>query len=78
VGLAAVSAVALSGAAAVPEHWVPDADRTHCKGCSREFGVLTRRHHCRGCGEVMCHHCAPHRPAGERACKSCSAAAGPA
>ena len=41
------------------EHWVPDSERTTCSGCLVEFALLTRRHHCRGCGEVFCHSCAP-------------------
>ncbi|XP_037910014.1 RUN and FYVE domain-containing protein 2 isoform X3 [Hermetia illucens] len=37
--------------------WIPDKDATHCKGCSREFSMTRRKHHCRNCGEVFCHNC---------------------
>jgi len=40
--------------------WVPDEKRRACIGCGAEFGMLlTRRHHCRGCGEVFCSDCSP-------------------
>jgi hypothetical protein len=61
------------------EHWVPDSERTTCSGCLVEFALLTRRHHCRGCGEVFCHSCAP-RSTGRltsgkrlRTCRNCAA-----
>jgi FYVE/RhoGEF/PH domain-containing protein 5/6 len=30
---------------------VPDERVTMCQGCSAEFTLTYRRHHCRGCGE---------------------------
>ena len=29
--------------------------------CNEEFGILTRRHHCRRCGWVVCASCSEHR-----------------
>lgn len=37
--------------------WVPDEDAPTCTGCKVEFGVFTRRHHCRACGKVFCAVC---------------------
>jgi len=39
--------------------WVSDKDRSHCtnKQCGAKFSVSTRRHHCRGCGDVFCNKC---------------------
>src|SRR3989338_1266398 len=38
-------------------YWVLDDYRPKCVGCSTEFGVFTRRHHCRGWGEIFCARC---------------------
>ncbi|KAI9201966.1 uncharacterized protein BJ171DRAFT_193529 [Polychytrium aggregatum] len=37
-------------------HWVPDSDVSSCQmsGCDKSFGVWTRKHHCRRCGNVFC------------------------
>ncbi|TPX30636.1 hypothetical protein SmJEL517_g05843 [Synchytrium microbalum] len=35
-------------------HWKPDSEAKSCSQCSRAFGTLTRRHHCRSCGDVFC------------------------
>ncbi|BFZ10752.1 hypothetical protein BsWGS_13791 [Bradybaena similaris] len=37
--------------------WVPDSEVPACLNCSRSFGLLTRRHHCRLCGGIMCDRC---------------------
>lgn len=37
--------------------WTPDAMTTKCKGCSREFSLTRRKHHCRHCGEIFCKTC---------------------
>lgn len=41
------------------DHWVPDGAVTRCHGgaCGAEFTLVTRRHHCRCCGNVYCHRC---------------------
>ncbi|KAK6634723.1 hypothetical protein RUM43_012125 [Polyplax serrata] len=37
--------------------WVPDSKVTMCQICTAEFTALFRRHHCRGCGKVVCRNC---------------------
>eukprot|EP01043_Picozoa_sp_COSAG02_P105575 COSAG02_NODE_41567_length_393_cov_0.857143_1_plen_48_part_10 len=34
--------------------WVPDSQVTECSACAKRFGTLTRKHHCRLCGNVFC------------------------
>lgn len=36
--------------------WIADNERTVCQfpGCRKAFGVFTRKHHCRLCGEIFC------------------------
>eukprot|EP01052_Picozoa_sp_SAG31_P038585 SAG31_NODE_5185_length_2693_cov_8.272938_1_plen_383_part_00 len=58
-------------AAPPPQHWVPDSERSACGQCQAEFGMLRRRHHCRGCGEIFCHVCASSPSIGERMCTPC-------
>ncbi|TMW58959.1 hypothetical protein Poli38472_007104 [Pythium oligandrum] len=43
-----------------PTAWVPDSERKACAVCTKGF-ILRRKHHCRGCGEVVCSSCAPLR-----------------
>lgn len=41
------------------EEWVRDEDVNECMVCNtRRFTLLTRRHHCRRCGRVVCSDCA--------------------
>ena len=37
--------------------WIPDQRVTMCQSCSTEFSLVSRRHHCRGCGKVVCAQC---------------------
>ncbi|XP_015606031.1 RUN and FYVE domain-containing protein 2 isoform X2 [Cephus cinctus] len=37
--------------------WANDRQVTQCKGCSREFNITRRKHHCRNCGKIFCHAC---------------------
>ncbi|XP_054715412.1 zinc finger FYVE domain-containing protein 21-like [Uloborus diversus] len=37
--------------------WVPDDESPCCTKCQAKFDFLTRRHHCRRCGNVFCSHC---------------------
>ncbi|KAG8201783.1 hypothetical protein JTE90_027267 [Oedothorax gibbosus] len=37
--------------------WVPDNESPSCAKCHSKFDFLTRRHHCRRCGNVFCSHC---------------------
>jgi len=39
------------------KEWVADGKRTRCVSCRSEFGLMTRKHHCRGCGDVFCGPC---------------------
>ena len=36
-------------------------DAADCNSCSKAFGSIRRRHHCRLCGLVFCGPCSPHR-----------------
>lgn len=40
--------------------WVTEA-RKKCRRCTKDFGILTRPHHCRLCGEVFCENCTKKR-----------------
>lgn len=42
-------------------HWVLDKDVTQCTQCSVEFGIFTRRHHCRSCGKIFCDPCTSYK-----------------
>eukprot|EP00754_Rhynchopus_humris_P005254 Rhum_TRINITY_DN12631_c0_g1::Rhum_TRINITY_DN12631_c0_g1_i1::g.53334::m.53334 len=37
--------------------WISDSDTEHCALCSVRFTTLTRRHHCRNCGDIFCGLC---------------------
>jgi len=41
--------------------WEPGTEHRTCIQCGVSFGMITRRHHCRGCGKVLCGTCAPKR-----------------
>eukprot|EP00041_Stephanoeca_diplocostata_P014555 m.268219 g.268219 ORF g.268219 m.268219 type:complete len:888 (-) comp19734_c0_seq28:5274-7937(-) len=44
------------------KHWVAGRDVDKCMCChDAAFGVLTRRHHCRFCGRVVCKSCSSQR-----------------
>ena len=45
--------------------------RTHTHSCGVGFGLLVRRHHCRGCGQIFCNTCAPRNALEPRLCLSC-------
>ncbi|XP_040564380.1 lateral signaling target protein 2 [Lepeophtheirus salmonis] len=40
-----------------PPAWVPDEAAPICMGCSDQFTIFKRRHHCRSCGLVFCYRC---------------------
>eukprot|EP01124_Arcella_intermedia_P006146 TRINITY_DN1360_c0_g1_i4.p1 TRINITY_DN1360_c0_g1~~TRINITY_DN1360_c0_g1_i4.p1 ORF type:complete len:1527 (-),score=422.61 TRINITY_DN1360_c0_g1_i4:60-4640(-) len=46
--------------AKLPE-WVPDDTVLSCHACSVKFGILTRKHHCRLCGNIFCDDCTKER-----------------
>ena len=37
--------------------WINDSLVTACHNCKVEFGVFTRKHHCRNCGNIFCYAC---------------------
>lgn len=44
------------------ENWIKDNETSFCMCCKRSvFTMLTRRHHCRRCGRVVCHSCSTKR-----------------
>ena len=38
---------------------IPDEEADNCMVCNAEFGIWTRKHHCRSCGRVVCAACSP-------------------
>ena len=58
--LAASLDIALAGSMRPPAaRWVPDEEATHCCSdvCKSQFGLINRKHHCRGCGKIFCSSC---------------------
>eukprot|EP00118_Oscarella_pearsei_P004344 m.18415 g.18415 ORF g.18415 m.18415 type:complete len:1513 (+) comp27655_c0_seq3:29-4567(+) len=57
--------------------WISDDSVTMCMGCMNHFTVTRRRHHCRGCGKVLCGKCSsvscylPYRKKKMRVCVNC-------
>eukprot|EP01089_Gocevia_fonbrunei_P011115 TRINITY_DN2420_c0_g3_i1.p1 TRINITY_DN2420_c0_g3~~TRINITY_DN2420_c0_g3_i1.p1 ORF type:complete len:560 (-),score=96.80 TRINITY_DN2420_c0_g3_i1:254-1933(-) len=39
--------------------WLDDSETTKCLVCHTEFTLINRRHHCRGCGKIVCGKCGP-------------------
>jgi hypothetical protein len=37
--------------------WMPNPLAKHCKMCHKRFGLITRKHHCRVCGDIFCSKC---------------------
>jgi hypothetical protein len=37
--------------------WVPDDVASKCMICAQEFRLYRRKHHCRLCGNIVCHAC---------------------
>jgi hypothetical protein len=40
-------------------HWMQDSESAVCTACQTPFSLFTRRHHCRGCGKLVCASCSP-------------------
>lgn len=63
------------------ETWVKDEDAPFCFVCKTDFGYLSRKHHCRRCGNVVCGDCSANQMvltkldpvAQQRVCDTCSA-----
>lgn len=41
--------------------WVPSSSVSACQLCNVRFTITNRKHHCRGCGKVVCARCSPYR-----------------
>lgn len=41
--------------------WVLVDSVTHCLRCRARFGLLSTKHSCVACGDVVCHQCSPHK-----------------
>lgn len=37
--------------------WIPDSYSNTCMICCKMFNFISRRHHCRYCGSLICHAC---------------------
>ncbi|XP_053115568.1 FYVE and coiled-coil domain-containing protein 1 isoform X2 [Hemicordylus capensis] len=59
------------------QRWLGDAEVNCCLECKREFGWMSRRHHCRMCGRIFCYYCcnnyimSKHTGKKERCCRNC-------
>lgn len=42
-------------------NWQDDSAASECRLCGKRFGTMRRRHHCRKCGQLVCHSCSLHR-----------------
>ncbi|ESO08013.1 hypothetical protein HELRODRAFT_75529, partial [Helobdella robusta] len=55
--------------------WVKDDRVSKCMVCGKGFSMTFRRHHCRGCGKVLCRHCsecvAPMKYKNYKPCRCC-------
>jgi hypothetical protein len=51
--------------------WQPDAAAKCCSLCEVKFRLVVRRHHCRKCGLIFCHACAP-KISHSRLCLGCN------
>nr|XP_060642169.1 myotubularin-related protein 3 isoform X2 [Anolis sagrei ordinatus] len=65
--------------------WLPDHLAAHCYGCDSAFWLVSRKHHCRNCGNVFCSSCCNQKvpvPTQQlfepsRVCKACYSGLGP-
>ena len=55
--------IAGSGKKETEEWWAPDASSTTCFLCSAKFTFMSRQHHCRCCGQVVCVSCSANKAA---------------
>ena len=57
--------------------WADKSAATQCSVCSAAFGLITRKHHCRACGSVVCGSCSTGRwvlqgtSEAQRVCEAC-------
>lgn len=43
-----------------PSYWKPDSECINCALCKKPFDDIILLHHCRACGNGVCHTCSPH------------------
>ncbi|DBA04131.1 TPA: hypothetical protein N0F65_004239 [Lagenidium giganteum] len=43
------------------DNWIKNEMRSNCYYCRRKFRPFVRKHHCRGCGDIVCSNCNRHR-----------------
>jgi hypothetical protein len=41
--------------------WIPDIESSSCMRCDEPFTVISRKHHCRKCGYVVCDRCSSNK-----------------
>jgi hypothetical protein len=41
--------------------WMPDSTAAYCQKCKAAFSLISRRHHCRNCGAIVCDACSKGR-----------------
>ena len=51
--------------------WIPDSASNSCQICHKKFSLFFRRHHCRGCGKLICSECSRYIRE-TRICKECN------
>ncbi|CAG2203504.1 ZFYVE1 [Mytilus edulis] len=59
VGSTVIYPVGMLKDSARPTYWTPDEHITKCCVCETPFGPKLKIHHCRACGEGVCHDCSP-------------------
>uniref|UniRef100_A0A1B6EG59 FYVE-type domain-containing protein n=1 Tax=Clastoptera arizonana TaxID=38151 RepID=A0A1B6EG59_9HEMI len=53
----------------IPEpEWISDTDVTNCSICKVKFSFITRKHHCRRCGDIFCNTCCHQKLKLQRMC----------
>eukprot|EP01046_Picozoa_sp_COSAG06_P029030 COSAG06_NODE_2659_length_6481_cov_7.712943_5_plen_79_part_00 len=57
LGLPAAELAKARAAACQKPRWVPDSEAAACMCCAKKLKRLTRPHHCRYCGWVVCSGC---------------------
>ena len=51
--------------------WEPDQKHRSCQSCDSPFTAFRRHHHCRSCGNNICHECSAISKRKSRRCKCC-------
>jgi len=51
--------------------WMDDSKTANCIACQTAFSLITRRHHCRACGQVFCYKCLSKKIDQDMVCNKC-------